>query len=412
MISGVTLLHAKGIYDSDKGEMGWTGLAIEKGKIRERGWFEEMLFRYAGAEILDYSDEYVLPGLINTHVHLEFTPETQICEMFLGETREKRLEKSFEHAREMLCSGVTTVRDLGSSMEMAQGLRKREQKTDSGLPRLHLSGMPLTQRRGHLAFLGEAADSREELLFAVKQRKEAGCDCIKIIVSGGQNTPGSLPEQDAYDMARISLVTEAAHREKLPVAAHCLTTTALVNCMEAGVDCIEHCSCFVRKHPENLLARVWNPEKMERYQGDRRLFMTGFSNNYHRLDEVREGGRIPSWQEQFWLEQEKREAEIFNHLRKLGLRPVIGTDGGCGQTYFHETWLELALLVERCGLSEQEAIQAATATGAEALGLNETVGRLKEGYAADLITVRENPLKQIRALAKIEHVMKEGRLVR
>ena len=140
--------------------------------------------------------------------------------------------------------------------------------------------------------------------------------------------------------------------------------------------------------------------------------MIGFSNNYHRLDEVREGRRSPAWQERFWLEQEKREAEIFNRLRRLGLRPVIGTDGGCGQTYFHETWLELALLVERCGLSEQEAIWAATVAGAEALGLSGKAGRLTEGYDADLITVRENPFRQIRALAKVEHVMRAGEVIR
>ncbi|MCI8765612.1 MAG: amidohydrolase family protein [Lachnospiraceae bacterium] len=412
MTPGVTVIRAKGICDPDTGAMAGNGLAVEEGKIRERGWFEEMISRYPGAELLDYPDEYVLPGLINTHVHLEFTPDTEICRMFCRETKEERLEKAFRHAREMLFSGVTTVRDLGSSMETAEGLRKMGQRSDSGLPGLHLSGMPLTEKEGHLAFLGEAADSREELLLAVKQRKEAGCDCIKIIVSGGQNTPGSLPERDAYDRERIRLVTEAAHREKLPVAAHCLTATAFMNCMEAGVDNIEHCSCFVRKQPENLLARVWDQEKMEKYQGDERLFMIGFSNNYHRLDEVREGRRSPAWQERFWLEQEKREAEIFNRLLRLGLRPVIGTDGGCGQTYFHETWLELALLVERCGLSEQEAIWAATVAGAEALGLSGKAGRLTEGYDADLITVRENPFRQIRALAKVEHVMRAGEVIR
>ena len=199
------MIRAKGICDPDTGAMAGNGLAVEEGKIRERGWFEEMISRYPGAELLDYPDEYVLPGLINTHVHLEFTPETEICRMFCRETKEERLEKAFRHAREMLFSGVTTVRDLGSSMETAEGLRKMGQRSDSGLPGLHLSGMPLTEKEGHLAFLGEAADSREELLLAVKQRKEAGCDCIKIIVSGGQNTPGSLPERDAYDRERIRL---------------------------------------------------------------------------------------------------------------------------------------------------------------------------------------------------------------
>lgn len=405
------LIHGKGIYDSDKQRMEHTGLVIEKEKIRELGLFEELAGRYPEAELLDYSQEYIMPGLINTHVHLEFTPQTEVCRTFMEEKKEQRLEKAIRHGREMLYSGVTTVRDLGSSMETEKAIRKMEKASSAGLPRLLLSGMPLTEKGGHLAFLGEAADSGEELMFAVAQRKRAGCDCIKLIVSGGQNTPGSVPERDAYDRERIRLVTEEAHRQGLLVAAHCLTTTSFVNCMENGVDFMEHCSCFVRKYPENLLARVWEPEKMEKFRGDHRLFMIGFSNNYHRLDEARERRKKPSPEETFWLEQEKREAEIFNHLLDLGLRPVIGTDGGCGQTYFDETWLELALLVERCGMSEADVIHAATVTGAEALGLEKVAGRLKPGYDADLITMKENPLKNIHALAGVRHVMRAGQVI-
>lgn len=409
---GQRLVHGKGIYDSDTRCMACTGMVTEQGEIKECGDFQALALKYPEAEVLDYSDQYILPGLINTHVHLEFTPSTEVCSAFLAEEKEKRFEKARIHAREMLYSGVTTARDLGSSMETAEYLRKAQQESDAALPRLHLSGMPLTERNGHLAFLGEGADSEEELVEAVRQRKEAGCDCIKLIVSGGQNTPGSLPEKDAYDRKRIKLITEAAHERGLPAAAHCLTVSSFVNCMEAGVDCIEHCACFVRKHPENLLARVYEPQRMEAFRGDRRFFMIGFSNNYHKLDAAREGRKKPSPQEAFLLEQEMREAEIFNCLLDLGMRPVVGTDGGCGETYFDETWLEIALLVERCGLSEADAIHAATVAGAQALGLGDRIGRLKKGYEADFITMKENPLKHIRALAEAEHVVHEGRVIR
>ncbi len=404
------LIHGKGIYDSDKRCMDGTGLVICDGKIIERGEFHKLAARCSGARVLDYSQEYILPGLINTHVHLEFTPSDDSYAVYMGEDHTQHLRKAIAHGEALLRSGVTTARDLGSSIDLVKSL-KQGQPAGINLPRLQLSGPPLTERRGHLAFLGMPADSEEELIKGVQERSAAGCGCIKIIASGGQSTPGSCPEQNAYDRDRIQAAAEAAHNLGLPTAAHCLTTTAFVNSMFGGVDCIEHCACFVRKQPENLLAREYVPEIMEMFRDDGRQFMVGISNHYHRLDDVREGRRRPSFEESFWLDQEKRECEIVQHLLELGMRPVIGTDSGFGQTYFEETWLEVALLKERCGLSESEVIHAATAAGAEALGMGNQLGKLKAGYEADFITVPENPLKQIRAFRQVKHVMRQGELI-
>lgn len=405
------LIHGKGIYDSDQGGFRDTGLVVRDGLILERGDFTELAMRYPGARMLDYSGEYVMPGLINTHVHLEFTPSDNSYGIYRSESSAQHLEKAVEHGRALLNSGVTTARDLGSSMELVKAFGGENRKKEAGLLRLQLAGPPLTKRGGHLAYLGGEADTARELEEAVREHYAAGCGCIKIIASGGQNTPGSFPEQDSYDAGRIRAVAEAARSFGLPTAAHCLTTTSFLDSMAGGVDCIEHCACFVRKQPENLLAREYVPEQMEAFRGDKRLFMIGISNHYHRLDEAREGRRKPSPEEYFWLEQEKRECEIFCRLLELGLRPVIGTDGGFGQTYFEETWLELALLKERCGLSGPEVIRAATVSGAEALGIDSFVGKLKAGYECDLITVRENPLKQIRAFRQVTHVMQGGKVI-
>ncbi len=406
------LIHGKGVYDSEQRKMNHNSLLIQDGVIQEIGSYEELAKKYKGVKILDCSEEYVLPGMINTHVHLELTPGESAYAVYVAENEEEHWEKALLHARQMLHSGVTTVRDLGSSMDFVKRLKQLSDKELQQLPNLHVSGMPLTEKGGHMSFLGEGADTEEELRDAVRKLWDAGCDCIKIIVNGGQNTPGSKPENDAYDEKRIRLIVEEAHKLGLTTVTHCLTTSSFVNVMRAGVDCIEHIACFVRTEKEKLLARIYVPEIMEEFRGDHRWFMIGFSNNYHRLDEVREGRKEPSPDEVFWLEQEKREAEIFQNVMDLGLRPVVGTDGGCGFTYFDETWLEVALLVERCGLSEADAIHAATVNGAEALGVGDRIGQIKEGFAANLILVRENPLEEIRALNNVTHVIKNGILIR
>lgn len=406
------MIHAKGIYDSDKRCMKDTGLLIRKGEIAERGAYEELKARYwkEGMEVLEFPDEYVMPGLINVHVHLELTPSLDTYSVYVNENEEQHISKALMHANEMLRSGVTAARDLGSSMKLVAEIQ-HQRKLQTVLPGLQLSGVPLTETRGHMGFLGKPADSEQELVEAVKNRKKAGCGCIKIIATGGQMTPGTLPEKNAYDLERIKTVVKTAHSLGLPVSAHCLTASSSANAFFAGVDTIEHWACFRRNQEMNLLERIWEPERVAGIQGDGRFFMIGISNNYHKLDEAREGRKSATLQEAFLLKQEERECEIFRELLKLGMCPLVGTDAGCGLTYFDETWLELALLVERCGLSETEAIHAATVSGAEALGMETYLGKLKAGYRADLITLKENPLQKIRAFQQVTHVMLDGTVI-
>lgn len=399
------LVCAKGIYDADLKEMNDTGMVIRNDVIWERGRFEELVLQYPSVEVLDFSEEFILPGLINTHVHLEFTPSEETYRAYMAEDIRQHMEKAERAANQLLRSGVTSIRDAGSSMELVERARKWE------APRIQCCGVPLTVSGGHLGFLGKPADFDEELEAVVQERYLAGCGCIKIIASGGQMTPGSVPEQDSYRQEQIEAVVGAAHKLGLLTAAHCLTTTSYVNAMKSGVDSIEHCACFVRNQKRGLLERRFEPEVMGQFCGDHRFFMVGFSNNYHRLDRFRQDWKwnrnIPD-KERFLLRQEEKETEIFRRLIHLGMRPTVGTDAGCGLTYFDETWLEVELLVKRCGLTNQEAVHAATANGAEALGWGDFLGKLKAGYQADFITMKQNPLQDIRALKQVNRVFCKG----
>ena len=408
------LVHGKGIYDSDAMKMKYTGMVLEGSRIKEMGRFEELSQAYPDVRVMDFSDSYILPGLVNTHVHLEFTPCRDTYGIYRREDRKARLARAAEHARTLLRSGVTTVRDAGSSMDLVGALSGREAGSEPGteLPRIQAAGMPLTPDGGHLAFLGKTSNSTEELIQAVKERKSAGCGCVKLIVSGGQLTPGSIPERDTYSREEIRAAVETAHELGLPTAAHCLTTSSCVNALEAGVDSLEHCACFRRNHRTGLLERCYEPDVMERFCGNNRFFMAGISNNYHMLDPARDGVKKPDEREAFFLEQEKRECEIFARLSDLGMRPVIGTDAGCGFTFFHETWLEMELLCRRCGLTPEEVIQAATLEGARALGLGDFLGMLAPGYEADFIAVERSPLEDIEAFRHVRHVVCRGKIMK
>lgn len=409
---GLLLVKAKAVYNTDKQDYEGNAVLIQSGKILQVGEFNLLHQTHSQAEIIDYSGCYVFPGLINTHVHLEFEPGEHTRERYVSESPQISFLRAVKNAEMLLHSGVTTVRDAGGSYRTLELYQERTQKLVQ-LPRLQLAGPPITITGGHLNFIPCAeADSIDEVVWAVRSRKKAGCTAVKIIVSGGQMTPGSTPEQTSYTAEQIKVITKEAHHWNLPTFAHCLTTEGFVNAMQGGVQCIEHCACFVRNHTNGLLERIYEPHVMEQFQNDSRYFMIGISNNYHVFDHCRGNKEECSDREAFLLEQEERECRIFEKLIQLGMIPVIGTDAGCGLTYFDETWLELEILQERCDISIPDLIDAATVNGAAALGLSEETGSIRKGLSADLIAMESDPLQDMTAFRTICHVMLHGNHIR
>ena len=152
-------------------------------------------------------------------------------------------------------------------------------------------------------------------------RQKRGCDAVKLIVTGGQMTPGSVAERVSMTTEEIRAVVDEAHLLNVPTFAHCLTTEGFARCMDGGVDCIEHIACFIRNRENGLLERVYEPEVMARYAGQKRYFMMGLSAGYHNLDDFRSGKRPCGANETFWLEQEERMFAIFKKVIALGLLP-------------------------------------------------------------------------------------------
>lgn len=405
------LVRGKAVYDSDKRALGGADTLLIDGEIiREAGTHAALAGKYPALPVLDLSGCYLFPGLINTHVHFEFDESDAIWRGYVHENDGVRLVRAVENARVMLRSGVTTVRDAGSGWSMLDMLQIKA-KGLVPLPRLQLAGPVLTVTGGHMNFLGEETDTADELVRSVRLHQKRGAGAVKIVVNGGQMTPGSGPERTSYTVEQIRAAADEAHRMGLPTFSHSLTTQGLVNTIEGGVQAIEHAACFVRNRENGLLQRVWEPEIMERYRGDGRYFTNAITSLYHLLDGYREG-KIPCTpREAFLLEQEQNMCIIFGNMCELGFVPVLGTDAGVTATYFDETWLELAVLVERCGLTPAEAIGIATVNSAACLGLGDVTGRLAPGYAADIIALPENPLEDVRAFANVAHVISGGCIV-
>lgn len=409
--SELLLIHAKGIFDSENSTIRPdNGLLVSGEKIQKIGAFIDLAREYPNARQLDLSGCYLFPGLINTHAHFEFDAKDDPRIDFLADDKNVRFLRAAKCANIMLRSGTTTARDAGSTWEMLH-LQDPETSEFVQLPRLQLAGPPLTITGGHMNWLGEEADSIDELIHSVRLHQKRGCGAIKLVVTGGQMTPGSGAERTSFTVEQIQAVQQEASHLGLPTFAHCLTTQGFVNASRGNVDCIEHVACFKRNRENQLLERIYEPEVMEEFRGDHRFFMKGITCFYHLLDPYRSGEKQPGWREAFFLEQERRMVNIFKNVVDLGLTPVLGTDAGTAHTYFDETSFELEIFVERCGISTAQAIKIGTVNSAAALGLSDVTGRLAEGFSADIIALRQNPLEDIRAFRKIEQVICRGTLV-
>jgi len=349
-------------------------------------------------EVIDAKKYTVLPGLIDTHVHITLFPgyknlnvyNNEWAREWLKEKKEFIVLKSAENARKMLLSGVTTARDCGSYKDIIFILRDAINRGLITGPRLVISGNAITITGGHLHFMGLKADSILELIKAVRLMNELGADFIKLMSTGGRMTASSDSRRVQYSLDEIRAVVEEAHENGMKVAAHALGTEGIINSVRAGVDTIEHCPWFDRVEGFNFKEEIL-PEMLKNKIYVNPILLAAFvSNTASDFEERMKWMRI------------KYQA---------GIKMIAGTDAGLRLVDFDQLWFAIKLLADQIGLTNYEAIKAGTSEAARALGIDEEVGTIEKGKVADLIVVNGNPLKDLEVLKRIVMIIKEGNIV-
>lgn len=382
-------------------------IEIRNGFIRQVA--QRSQFSFAGVDashIIDYSEFYLLPGLIDGHVHLCLdagNSHDSVVKNMLEEYEQGTLySRLLRNYYLLLKGGVTTVRDLGGPGFGTVWLRNAVEKGILFGPRLLTAGMPVTTPKGHLHYLGLPADSREDIETALNKLWNANVDVLKICVTGGILTPESNPYMVQFASDDLRYMVEEAHARKKLVAAHVLCTDGILQAVESGIDTIEHC---VWKNEDGF---DFDEEVAQCLQESPARIHATFTGADRELlikedhDEEDFQLNIESLQEKYQFHR-----AMFNR----GTPVICTSDAGVRWTRFDEFWRSLAAMTVALQVSPEQALLAATGEAAKSIGLETVTGTIEEGKAADILVLTEDPLSDISNLQHMHSIICRGRII-
>ena len=350
-------------------------------------------------EVIALDGMTLLPGLIDTHIHLVGNGEISVF-VNLFESSMKRAIKSVRYLQDLLSMGITTVRSGGDGngyFEMA--LRDSINEGYIEGPRLLATGYHLTATGGHAYFLppwtdesncvGMRCDGEDAFRKAARMQLAYGSDSVKVTSGKGLEEEGD-PRIPELTIVEMSAAVEEAHKRGKIVIAHAMGASAIKNALSAGVDSIVH--------------GFWIDEECAEMMAKKGVYWEPTIRYPSRIAE--DGGK--SGTPAFYVKNCSMAAEALqeNLLRwvRAGVKITLGSDAGGVPIFFHgENAQELEYMV-KLGLSPLDAIIASTRHSAECLRLDRRIGTIEPGKEADILIMDGNPLKDIGIVAKKEKI--------
>jgi imidazolonepropionase-like amidohydrolase len=362
----------------------------------------------AGAEILDLSKYYGLPGLIDVHTHMTmYTDETppsatgQLTPMLKQITSNSAAVQVFlarKGALRTLEAGVTTVRDLGADQYEDTAMRDLINRGEMVGPRMFVCGYGLyitstPYKPGLNPPAGGIADGVPEVLRVVRQQIAAGADVIKLYASTGTDDDTTGFETYGYD--EIKAAVDAAHQFGKKIAIHSYGPDGARDAVRAGTDSLEHATDMDDATIAEMAKRGT-------------FYVPTIDHNRYYLDNWQKIGYADGFQAKTKAFIE-RNLETARKAHKAGVKFAMGSDAI--YTMFGENTRELAWFV-KAGMTPEEALKTATTNAAELLGKKDELGAVAAGYFADLVAVEGDPLADVNVtINKVKWVMKAGAVV-
>ena len=350
-----------------------------------------------GAKIIPMTGRWLMPGLMNMHVHLGLKLPGAAGNSLAAETDTEEVLRMAGNARLSLLAGVTTLRLVGEDHGTDFALRAAIERGEVIGPRIKTAGEVIVPTGGHGSL---EADGPYALAHEVREQIKHGADWIKIAISGGiSDERGSISAAPMTD-EEMSTLIEVAHRNGIRVTAHNGSSEAARQALRFGIDGFEHGYHLDAAVLKDMKAKgVW-------------LVPTIVVTQPGALEFYRKIGSPPWYLDRVKITGADHWAMLQNAIR-MGVNIALGTDQfpfepNDGTT---ATVAEAELYV-KAGMTPLQALQAATTQAARMLAMDADVGSVTVGKFADIIAVNADPVKDIHALRTIDFVMKGGAVVR
>jgi len=394
-LAETTLLKFAMLIDGSGEVLDANEIIVENGVITAIGNDLAVMYPNAAETLLE--NLTALPGLIDAHVHMTYglsgSPKGDAWNELFSTPAADRLVEATRNAQRTLDTGVTAARDLFAFDGLAYQLKALIDNDVIPGPRLFVAGEGIHPLTLTPLAAGEERDPITEFSKQAQRRVAEAADWVKIFASTG--TADDLTSTQLFFYPEIKAATDIAHAAGVRVAVHTYGAAAVDDALRAGVDSIEH--------PVGL-----DDEILVRWARTQTLYVPTIDHNRYYADHRKEYGYDEDVERDL-REFVQRNVQDLRRAHAAGIRIAMGSDAV--MTMFGQNTRELEWFVE-AGMTTKEAIQAATLNGALLLGQEENLGRLRTGFAADIIAVEGNPLTDIRALTRtVRWVMKDGQVV-
>lgn len=375
---------------------GWSGpsIDVDARQIRE----------------IDLKSQFVLPGLIDCHVHVTFESSPDQRVRGVEESDAHNTVRGVIYCRKTVEAGFTTVRDVGAYGDSIFALRDSINRGDIVGPRILCAGKSISITGGHAdptngyrsdlwsvpTPIQGVADGPDECMKAVRNQVKRGADCIKLTATGGVLSQSTAGLRQHFTDEELKAIVTAAHAMGRKVAAHAHGTDGIKAALKAGCDSIEH-------------ATFQDEEAIDLFTKTGAWYVPTLLAGATVLANADVPGYYPPMVSRKAKEAGPVMIETFRKAHKAGVKIAFGTDSGV--SIHGQNAKEFALMMQG-GMSAADTIVCATMNAAKCLGIESDVGSLEPGKYADVIAVAKDPTRDSSELERVTFVMKSGEIVR